>query len=169
MPSASFFHYCAELLDRYESDERVMMVSGNNHLFGHAETADSYYFSRYPHVWGWATWRRAWAKYDLNMTRWPEIRDRKLFHQYFPRTSERYHGSSSSNTLMTATSTWITMGLQPTGRSGPNIAPARNLVRNIEFDSRWRRTRSKTSSYFCWAPRSWACPLPTRGHPPGEL
>lgn len=44
VPAPSFFPYCADLLDRYEHDERVMMVSGNNHLFGHAEIADSYYF-----------------------------------------------------------------------------------------------------------------------------
>ncbi|WP_317189876.1 hypothetical protein [Mycobacterium avium] len=75
VPSPSFFEYCADLLDRYENDERVMMISGNNHLFGHADITDSYYFSRYPHVWGWATWKRAWAKYDVKMTHWPEIRD----------------------------------------------------------------------------------------------
>jgi hypothetical protein len=47
VPSTSFFPYCADLLDRYESDERAMMISGNNHLLGHAVTADSYYFSRH--------------------------------------------------------------------------------------------------------------------------
>lgn len=53
VPDPSFFHFCADILERYEADERVMMISGNNHLFGRTGTADSYYFSRYPHVWGW--------------------------------------------------------------------------------------------------------------------
>lgn len=148
VPSASFFHYCAELLDRYESDERVMMVSGNNHLFGHAETADSYYFSRYPHVWGWATWRRAWAKYDLNMTRWPEIRDRKLFHQYFPRTSERHHWEfvfqyAYDGNIDTWDYQWV---YSIWANSGLNIAPARNLVRNIGFHS--AATHTKQDSVY---------------------
>ena len=135
LPSASFFPYCAELLDRYECDERVMMVSGNNYLFGQAEMADSYYFSRYPQCWGWATWRRAWAKYDLDMTRWPEIRDRKLFDQYFPQLVERYYwksifqhvydGGINSWGYRWVYSIWANSGL--------SIAPARNLVRNIGF------------------------------------
>jgi hypothetical protein len=135
VPSASFFAYCAELLDRYESDERVMTVGGQNSLFGHARTADSYYFSRIPHSWGWATWRRAWAKYDLNMTHWPEIRDRKLFDQFFLKTSERYYwanvlqyaydGNLDAWDYQWAYSVWANSGL--------SIVPARNLVRNIGF------------------------------------
>jgi hypothetical protein len=144
--SDTFFHYCAELLDRYESDERVMMVSGDNHLFGHAETLDSYYFSRYPHVWGWATWRRAWAKYDINMTHWPEIRDRKLFEQYLPVESERddwesafkgvYEGSIDTWDYQWVYSIWSNSGL--------SIAPARNLVRNIGFHAEATHTQGDT-------------------------
>lgn len=44
VPDPSFFHFCADILERYEADERVMMISGNNHLFGRTGTADSYYF-----------------------------------------------------------------------------------------------------------------------------
>jgi len=137
VPSASFFPYCAELLDRYENDERVMMVSGNNFLFEHAPPAESYYFSRHPHGWGWATWRRAWAKYDLNMTNWPEIRDRKLFDQYFPKMSERYYWESLFQSVYDGNiDTWDYQWVYSIwANSGLTIAPARNLVRNIGFDS----------------------------------
>ncbi len=144
VPSSSFFPYCADLLHRYESDERVMMVSGNNYLFGHAEMADSYYFSRYSQLWGWATWRRAWAKYDLDMTHWPEIRDRKLFDQYFPKMIERYYwksifqyvyeGNVDSWGYRWVYSIWANSGL--------SIAPARNLVRNIGFGADATHTKS---------------------------
>lgn len=59
LPDPSFFPYCDELLERYRTDERIMMVSGNNFQNGASRTWDSYYFSRLPHCWGWATWRRA--------------------------------------------------------------------------------------------------------------
>ncbi|WP_197505356.1 methyltransferase type 11 [Mycobacterium sp. 852002-51613_SCH5001154] len=137
IPSASFFPYCTELLDRYESDERIMMITGDNHLFGRAETADSYYFSRYPHLWGWATWRRAWAKYDINMTYWPEIKERKLFDQYSAKRSERffwesviqcaYDGNVDTWDFQWVYSIWVNSGLC--------ITPARNLVRNIGYHS----------------------------------
>jgi hypothetical protein len=153
LPSPSFFEYCAELLDRYESDERIMMISGQNHLFGHAETADSYYFSRYPHVmWGWATWRRAWAKYDLNMTHWPEIRDNNLLDQYFPKRRERYYWESVFDyTIFNGRlDTWDYQWFYSMwANSGLCITPARNLVRNIGLDSQATHTNTKYDQIYC--------------------
>ncbi|OBK43450.1 methyltransferase type 11 [Mycobacterium sp. 1081908.1] len=148
VPSASFFEYCAELLDRYESDERVMMISGNNHLFGRAGTAESYYFTRYSHLWGWATWRRAWAKYDPNMTNWPEIRDRKLFDQYFQDKSERYHWECAFQSFYDGNvDTWDYPWVYSIwANSGLCVAPARNLVRNIGFHA--EATHSQGDSIY---------------------
>lgn len=77
VPEQSFFPYCQELLERYKDDTRIMHISGDNFEWGRTgnfESDASYYFSRIPHVWGWATWRRAWNLYDINMTSWPECR-----------------------------------------------------------------------------------------------
>jgi hypothetical protein len=120
-----------------------MMVSGNNFLFEYASVADSYYFSRYPHVWGWATWRRAWTKYDLNMTHWPEIRDRKLLDQYFPTTIERYYWESIFQHLYDGNiDSWAYQWTYSIwANSGLSIAPARNLVRNIGFHAEATHTK----------------------------
>lgn len=68
IPGEGFLRYCAELLERYRSDSRVGSISGVDFSAGtHAFTA-SYAFSRYNMFWGWATWRRAWALYDDNMS-----------------------------------------------------------------------------------------------------
>lgn len=146
IPSASFFRYCADLLDRYEADERVMMISGDNHLFGQTRTADSYYFSRYPHVWGWATWKRAWQKYDLNMANWPEIKDRRLFDQYLPTTSERDHWESAfQNVYDGQIDTWDYQWVYSIwANSGLSVSPARNLVRNIGFHAEATHTKGDT-------------------------
>src|SRR5690606_27915961 len=64
----------AELLERFHADERVMMISGDNFQYGRQRTSYSYYYSRYTHIWGWATWRRAWQRFDYAMSLWPEIR-----------------------------------------------------------------------------------------------
>lgn len=152
LPSSSFFDYCAELLDRYESDERVMMISGQNNLFGRTETQDSYYFSRYPHVmWGWATWRRAWAKYDINMTHWPEIRDKRLFDQYFPARRERYYWDSVfeytifNGRLDTWDYQWF---YSMWANSGLCVTPAQNLVRNIGLDAAATHTNTKYDQIY---------------------
>lgn len=71
LPDQSFFHFCEEMLARFRSDERVMMVSGYN-IAGSWNTPFSYLFSRYGSIWGWATWRRAWKTYDANVLSWKD-------------------------------------------------------------------------------------------------
>lgn len=75
LPDRSFFYFAQELLERYRDDERIMSISGQNVQFGKRRTDFSYYFSRYTHCWSWATWRRAWRHYDLEMKLWPQVRD----------------------------------------------------------------------------------------------
>jgi len=75
VPHPSFFRFCEELLVKYRNDQRIGIISGNNFQFGKTRTQYSYYFSRFTHIWGWATWRRVWANYDANIKLWPEIRD----------------------------------------------------------------------------------------------
>jgi hypothetical protein len=75
LPHPSFFRFCDELLARYRDDERVWMVVGPNFTGGEPPREASYFFSRYAMIWGWATWRRAWARYDGDMKGWPALRD----------------------------------------------------------------------------------------------
>jgi len=77
LPSQSFFWYCQELLEHFKNDERIMVVSGNNFQQGKKVTPYSYYFSRYNHCWGWATWKRAWNHYDHDMRLWPDFKRAK--------------------------------------------------------------------------------------------
>lgn len=67
LPDASFFSYCATLLERYRIEPRVMAITGNNFQPSMEGYSASYYYSIYNHVWGWASWRRAWALYDADM------------------------------------------------------------------------------------------------------
>jgi len=69
LPNASFFRFCAELLEKYQDDKRIGMISGVNHLNYVGE--HSYWFSRYKGCWGWATWRDRWVEQDITMS-WRE-------------------------------------------------------------------------------------------------
>src|SRR5262249_39456996 len=71
VPCASFFEFCSEMLHYYRDDKRIVHISGDNFQDGKWRGSGSYYFSRYPHTWGWATWRRAWQAYDVNISSWP--------------------------------------------------------------------------------------------------
>ncbi|MEJ0032578.1 MAG: nucleotide-diphospho-sugar transferase [Bacteroidota bacterium] len=79
LPSRSFFQFCAELLDRYRNDTRVMMIGGNNlEKPNDREQEYSYTFSRLTYIWGWATWRRAWKFHDYKMPLFHEV-DKKRY------------------------------------------------------------------------------------------
>ena len=55
LPSQSFLWYCQELLEHYRDDMRIMHIGGANFQFGRNRSPYDYYFSRYPHVLGWAS------------------------------------------------------------------------------------------------------------------
>ena len=78
LPNQSFFPYCEELLNRYQDNEKVFMISGNNFLLEPQAESTSYYFSRLTHVWGWASWRRAWSGYDISLKDYPEFIENKI-------------------------------------------------------------------------------------------
>lgn len=81
----TFFLYCQELLEKYKDDARIMHISGNNFQQDNPgfKCLDSYYFSRIPSCWGWATWRRAWNLYDIEVRAWPKARAEKLMYKIF--------------------------------------------------------------------------------------
>jgi hypothetical protein len=82
IPHPTFFRFCEELLDRYRDDERVMHIAGN-HLQAESgrQTPYSYSFARWNICWGWATWRRAWQHFDLEVRQWPQVRDTDFLDQ----------------------------------------------------------------------------------------
>jgi hypothetical protein len=72
VPDLSFFRLCDELLEKYQDDQRIMMIGGTS--LWPIPTAYSYNFSYHHSNCGWATWRRAWQHFDAKVTRWPTLR-----------------------------------------------------------------------------------------------
>jgi len=135
LPHPSFFRYCDELLDRYRDDERIMNISGNNFQFGLPRTRYSYYFSRYNHIWGWATWRRAWRHYDPQMALWPELRSTSwLMDLLGEREAVRYWRKVLDLTFTGQINTWDTQWMFACwAQNGMAVTPNVNLVSNIGF------------------------------------
>jgi hypothetical protein len=70
LPDPSFFLFCQDMLNYFKNDTEVMHISGCYFLElfeGGKFEPESYYFTQHIHVWGWATWRRAWKHYDYDM------------------------------------------------------------------------------------------------------
>lgn len=74
VPNNDFFSFCENMLDYYRNDSRISIISGCNFdLDNKYKTSDSYFFSRFPYTWGWATWKRNWIDYDYHLTEWKSI------------------------------------------------------------------------------------------------
>ena len=91
LPHPDFFPYCEELLARYRNDKRVAFISGNNFDFDAPARKESYYFSAYSHVWGWAAWRRTWDLYDFHLGEKTLPEFRKILRRLFLTQTERRH------------------------------------------------------------------------------
>ncbi len=78
VPALSFFSLCNELLQKYLHNPRVMHISGTRWNEEFPMNDGDYFFMRYAHIWGWATWKRAWDLYDYQMKDWPQFKEKKI-------------------------------------------------------------------------------------------
>ncbi len=133
LPDPSFFGFCQQLLQRYRDDERVMMITGTNFLFNKVTAKESYYFSRYFPVWGWASWQRAWSLYDINMTEWPKYKAGRYLEWLYPETGiAEYLTSSFQKTYEGKIDTWDYQWCYTCiFNHGLCVSPVNNLVSNI--------------------------------------
>jgi hypothetical protein len=165
LPEKTFFPFCEELLEHYRHDQRVMTISGNNFQFGRQTTSDSYYFSRYSHSWGWATWRRAWQYFDMNMTHWPRVKEKNLLNFILEdRRTRQYWEKIFQDVFDSQIVAWdyrwtFACWLQ----NALTILPSRNLVSNIGFDEDASHTTSKNHP-FAYLP-TYPMTFPLQ-HPP---
>ena len=145
LPDSSFFSYCAELLERYRETPKIMAICGTNLSTPGAFSA-SYSFSNYCHVWGWATWRRAWDHYDFEMRLWQEEgahEEIPALIRSLPKTKLYWTEifRSMSRGLM---DTWDFQWVWAIWKSqGLSVIPKTNLVTNIGFDERATHTKRK--------------------------
>ena len=136
LPDPTFFPYCEQMLDRYRAEDRVAMVTGFNIGADVAEAPHSYYFSALTHIWGWATWRRAWQHYDERMTAWPEVRRAGALEEVFREPSALRYWTPILEGMYRGTgpNTWDYQWMFANIASGRlSVTPAVNLVENIGF------------------------------------
>lgn len=153
LPSSSFFYFCQTLLEHYRDDERISMISGNNLQFGMNRTDDSYYFSRYTEIWGWATWRRAWQYYDVTMQSWPAFKAAGCMNSVFEHPEERafwepHFQACYDGKIDTWDFIWLYTCLR---QSGLTVIPRVNLVSNLGYRADATHTFD-TSSRFANVP-----------------
>lgn len=145
LPDQSFFLFCQELLEKYRDTDKIKMISGNNFQGGIQRGEASYYFSRFPHIWGWATWRRAWNDYDVSMRSYPQFKSEGKIKDIFTNQKvQRYYISLFDRLYRNEIDTWDGQWVYSIyKKNGLSIIPNTNLVSNIGFGPNATHTKAE--------------------------
>lgn len=131
VPSVAFFDFCDKMLQQYKDDKRIWVISGNNFIENYNPNNYDYFFSYFPYMYGWASWKNRWKKVIRESLPVDDIIEYKLFDQI-------YVDSRAAKKAMTFirkivdTKAWdyrFTISMKCHGGFG--IIPRVNLVTNI--------------------------------------
>lgn len=141
LPSEYFFEFAAINLEYFRNDSRIFQISGSAfqpRIRGEA----SFFYSRYNHGWGWATWKRAWDLCDLEMKSlnnflreadrlkfWESKKERKYWSKFFKEQSENKIDTWDYQWKFTL---WKNSGLC--------IYPNFNMIKNLGFTNEGTNT-----------------------------
>jgi hypothetical protein len=146
LPSIGFFEYCKVLLDKYENDYSVRMISGRNNVGIYKDEKASYHFTTGGGIWGWATWKREIDSFDIDM-KWPLEKD--LYESLYHFTKDSYESKLLANEIINNSTkndynTWdYQWGVQGKLQNKICITPSINMIRNIGFTEEATHTTSK--------------------------
>ena len=148
LPHPDFFGYCAELLDRYRNDPKVMYISST--LYDNRwKCKESYDFSHYMITGAWASWARAWKGFDLDLLDMDARKFRRHCKKLLYSVVEAdwwYFKVLEIQRDKEKKSYWdFQMQIHLFKNSGLTIHPKVNLVSNIGFDGEGTHTLSNNT------------------------
>lgn len=145
LPHKDFFFFCETLLNRYKNNKKISTISGDNFQNGIRRGKASYYFSKYFHGWGWATWRREWKFYDKKIRFFPKWIDSIDWKNKFPDKVERKYWYKIFKMMHETDFDSMAYPFQASimYRNGLNIVPNVNLVSNIGYGEDATHTKKK--------------------------
>ncbi|MBI9061909.1 MAG: hypothetical protein JEZ14_07955 [Marinilabiliaceae bacterium] len=133
LPEIDFFYFCNELLKKYRFNEKIYSIGGTNVLLNWKDDNQSYHFSYQGSIWGWATWKRAWNKYQfilpatLNDKAIKTLKEISFNSAYFKIRKDIFEKVKNIDTWDYQ---WAYTRLSNKGLS---ILPSKNLITNIGF------------------------------------
>lgn len=137
LPSNSFFSFCENLLNYYADNPKIMQINGTNlDVNYNGNFPHSYFFSKFNHVWGWASWRRAWQLFDENFENYENAKTQGKILEYFEDKNIanwmiKYFDAAYHKKDNIWSSNWAYTILKYNAFCA---TPSKNLVKNIGFD-----------------------------------
>jgi hypothetical protein len=144
LPNDSFYHYCSFLLEKYRFESRIMHIGANNFLDGTISVENDIYFSSISHIWGWATWKRAWESYDFKLKHYTIGDFKFILKKYkWPKFILNYWISIYRDVQLGNIDTWdYQWNFAIHKANGLSIIPSQNLVSNLGFGPNATHTKT---------------------------
>jgi len=131
VPSLAFFDFCRQMLNTFRNDQRIWVISGNNFIEGYNPNGYDYFYSYFPYMYGWASWRDRWQKVIRDRLPYNMIKDYRLFDHIYV-DPEAVRQALKFTKEIVDTPAWdyrFTISMKCHGAFG--IIPKMNLVSNI--------------------------------------
>ena len=129
-----FLTFMNAALEKYALEERVMQISG--FIFSEKlRVARKGLFLNFPTSWGWATWKRAWDKFDLAAEGYSVLKRNPEMIKAFNLDGRYDYFSMLKRSLAGRVQSWaVRWHLTIFMNKGLVLYPSETLVRNIGFD-----------------------------------
>ena len=148
IPNKSFFIFCEKFLKEYKDNYRIAGITGNN--FQKQKIKETFYYSKFSSIWGWATWRRVWKTYDIKIKFWHKFKNSQKWKIFFESNNERllwekifdkvYNNQINSWAYSNLLCNWYYNRL--------TIVPKYNLIKNIGFTNSATNTKKINKVYL---------------------
>ncbi|TCD07732.1 nucleotide-diphospho-sugar transferase [Pedobacter frigidisoli] len=146
LPNESFFSFTKSLLHKFQNDERIMMINGCS-FQPRPLDSNSYYFSKYVHVWGWASWRRAWDLYNVDLISETKEERNTVIEQTFKSRREQQQWKHNLGLISEGLDAWDYQWMYWIWKNkGITVTPWLNMISNIGFGSDATHTFDERSS-----------------------
>lgn len=139
LPHDDFFYFCEAMLKKYKNSNKVKFITGNN--FQDQKKTDKisedYYFSKYSHIWGWATWKKTWHDVKREDNYWKN----KIFNSDFDMMKstakeKKYWKNMYKSVLNNKLNSWAIYLLFSIWKNkGLTVTPKINLIKNLGLSS----------------------------------
>lgn len=130
-----FLTYMNAALGRYADDHAVFQVSG--YMFDVPEFAErrDALFLPFTVSWGWATWKRAWDRFDVSAAGWDRLLVDNILRYRFDIDGTYGYSTMLVRQMMGRRDSWaVRWYWSAVQNDALTVFPPRTLVRNIGFD-----------------------------------
>lgn len=156
-------------LDAYEHHDQVMQISAYQYRIPEFANRTEGSFQRFATTWGWATWRRAWQKFDARATGWEQVRDDPTVRDAFDAGGVYPFSDMLQNQMAGKIDSWgIRWSWSVFRNQGLTLMPPRSLVINTGLDGSGTHSTLGALKRFVSAPNplEWQHAFPPS--PPSE-